>query len=143
MHGGEASQMLNYALSGVEMSMQTNVTVYADDCTGESLLVVCEGTTVEPGGSTWHRALNALAQPSPRGPYPVSNRFTIFVHETLPEATADTHVLATYRVDVVCEQDLAHAHVRSTVSCTDFDPLRFSIGDDVVEITRMIFRDAS
>lgn len=135
--------MFDYAFSGKEMGMQTNVTVYADDCTGETLLVVCDGTTVEPGGSTWQRALNALAQPSPRGPYPVSNRFTIFVHESISESTGETHVLATYRVDVFCEQDLAHAHVHSTVSCTDFDPLRFSIGDDVVEITRMIFRDAS
>lgn len=124
------------------MSMQTDVTVYLGDCTGDSLFIACEGTTVECSGSTWQRALDALAQPSPRGPYPVSNRFTVFVHETHPVSTVDTHVLATYRVDVVCEQNVAHAHVRSTGSCADFDPVRFRIGDDVVEVTRAIFRAA-
>lgn len=125
------------------MSMQTNVTVYADDCTGEILLVVCDGICVEAEGSTWQRALNALAYPSPCGPYPVSNRFAFFVHETLLGSTADTHVLATYRIDVVCEQNLARANVRSTRSCVELEAVRLCIGDDVVEISRAILRKVS
>ncbi|MDR5751355.1 MULTISPECIES: hypothetical protein [unclassified Caballeronia] len=125
------------------VSLQTDVTLYLGDCTGESLFIACEGTTIESGGSTWQRALDALTQPSPPGPYPVTNRFTIFVHETLPDVTDDTHVLAAYRVDVMCEQSVAHAYVHSTGSRADFDPVRFRIGDDVVEIARAIFRAGS
>ncbi|AXF12241.1 hypothetical protein CUJ91_31125 [Paraburkholderia graminis] len=125
------------------MSMQTDITVYADDCTGDSLLIACEGTSVESGGSTWQRALDALAFPSPRGPYPVSNRFTVFIHETLPNSRADTNVLATYRIDVVCEQNVAHVHVQGTSSRVASKDVRVCIGDDVVEIARAIFRSAA
>ncbi|MFM0491090.1 hypothetical protein [Paraburkholderia graminis] len=123
--------------------MQTDITVYADDCTGDSLLIACEGTSVESGGSTWQRALDALAFPSPRGPYPVSNRFTVFIHETLPNSRADTNVLATYRIDVVCEQNVAHVHVQGTSSRVASKDVRVCIGDDVVEIARAIFRSAA
>ncbi|PRX33452.1 hypothetical protein B0G75_103680 [Paraburkholderia sp. BL18I3N2] len=124
------------------MSLQTDVAVYLGNCAGSSLLIACEGTTIEPGGSTWQRALDALAFPSPRGPYPVSNRFTVFVHETFPNSSADTRVLATYRIDVTCGQSAARARVRSMRSCVDLNAVRFHIGDDVVEVTRAIFRAA-
>lgn len=125
------------------MSLQTDVTVYLGDCTGDSLLTACEGTSIESGGSTWQRALDALAFPSPRGPYPVSNRFTIFIHETLPKLSADTNVLATYRIDVECERNVAHVQVRGTSLSIDSKDVRVRIGDDVVEIARAIFRSAA
>jgi hypothetical protein len=121
-------------------SLQTDVTVYLGDCAGDSLLVACEGTSIESAGSMWQRALDALAFPSPRGPYPVSNRFTIFVHETVPNSRADTNVLATYRIDVVCQQNVAHAQIRSERSRVVSNDVRVRIGDDVVEISRAIFR---
>lgn len=124
-------------------SLQTDVTVYLGDCTGDSLLIACEGTSVESGGSTWQRALDALAFPSPRGPYPVSNRFTIFIHETLPKLSADTNVSATYRIDVVCERKVARVHVQGTSSRVASKDVRVCIGDDVVEIARAIFRSAA
>lgn len=79
-------------------SLRTDVIVYLGNCADDSLLIACEGTTIEHGGSAWQRALDALSTPSPCGPYPVANRFTVYVHETRPDATADTHVLAIYRV---------------------------------------------
>jgi hypothetical protein len=125
------------------VGLQTHVAVYLGDCSGPTLAVVCEGTSIESGSSTWQRALDALAQPSPHGPYPVSNRFTVFVHETLPNLSADTNVLATYRIDVMCERNAAHARVRGTGSRVDSKDVRVRIGDDVVEITRAIFRAES
>src|SRR5438067_2226305 len=124
-------------------SLQTDVTVYLGDCTGDSLLIACEGTSVEPGGSTWQRALDALAFPSPRGPYPVSSRFTVFVHETLPNSSADTNVLATYRIDVVCQRNVARVQVQGTGPRVGPKDVRVCIGDDVVEIARAIFRSAA
>ena len=127
---------------GPATSLQTDIIVYLGDCAGDSLFIACEGTTIEPIGSPWQRALDALATPSPQGPYPVANRFTVFVHETRPDAIADTHVLATYRVDVTCEQNVAHAGIQGMRSCVALRVVRFCIGDDVVEITRAILRAA-
>jgi len=123
--------------------LQTDVAVYLGDCAGDSLLVACEGTSIESAGSMWERALDALAFPSPGGPYPISNRFTVFVHETLPNLRADTNVLATYRIDVVCERNVAHVQVRGTSSRVASKDVRVCIGDDVVEIGRAIFRSAA
>lgn len=124
-------------------SLQTDVTVYLGDCAGDSLLVACEGTSIGSAGSMWQRALDALSFPSPRGPYPVSNRFTIFIHETLPKLSADTNVLATYRIDVECERNVAHVHVQGTSPRVGPEDVRVCIGDDVVEIARAIFRSAA
>jgi hypothetical protein len=124
-------------------SFQTDVIVYLGDCAGKSLLIACEGTTVGPGGSTWQRALDALATPSPRGSYPVANRFVIFVHETLPNSTADTNVLATYRIDVVCERNVAHVQVRGASSRVASKDVCICIGDDVVEIARAVLRSVT
>lgn len=121
---------------------QTDVAVYLGDCTGDTLRVVCDGTSVESEGTIWKRAVHALVHPSPRGPYPVSARFTIFVHETRLDADCDDRVLTTIRIDVECEQNVAYANIRSTHIRANFEPIRFSVGDDVVEISRAILRAA-
>lgn len=126
--------------------VQTDVSVYLGDCDGDTLSVVCDGTSVGMGGSIWKRAVDALEHPSPRGPYPVASRFTIFVHQTLPDSDCEDRVLATIRIDVACGRSKAYATPRSTVigsPLAGVRPIRFSLGDDVIEITRAIFKAAS
>jgi hypothetical protein len=126
--------------------VQTDVSVYLGDCAGATLNVVCDGTSLAVDGSIWKHAADALEHPSPRGPYPVSSRFTIFVHQTLPDSDSDDRVLASIRIDVTCENNRAYATVRGTAASTlptDFEPNCFSVGDDVVEIARAIFEMAS
>jgi len=124
-------------------NMQTDVSVYLGDCTGDSLTVVCDGTCIEPSGSTWQRALHALAEPSPRGPYAVSNRFTLFVHETHLDAAAGHRLLASYRVDVRCEGKFACFSVRAAQSETGRARVPYLIGDDVVTTARRILKAAA
>lgn len=123
--------------------LQTDVAVYLGDCTGETLLVVCDGTSVESRGSTWHRALLALACPTPRGPYPVAKHFTVYVHETSYHATTGLRAVVTFRVDVRCEGRLAYASVRSAQSSADLPPIPYVIGDDVVTTARRVFETTS
>lgn len=124
------------------MSIHTHVAVYLGDCAGDSLSIVCDGLCAESDGSTWQRALHALAQPSPRGPYPVSNRFTVFVDETLPEAGADNTVLATYRIDILCDKGFAYATVRTADNVTQLLPVACPIGDDAVTAARRVLEEA-
>jgi hypothetical protein len=123
--------------------LQTDVAVYLGDCTGETLLVVCDGSSIESHGSTWQRALLALARPTPRGPYPVADRFTIFVHERSDHPTTGRRAVVTFRVDVRCEGRFAYAGVRSAQSSADLPPTPYVIGDDVVTTARRLFETKS
>ncbi|CAM2192046.1 conserved protein of unknown function [Paraburkholderia kururiensis] len=119
-------------------AVQTDVAVYLGDCSGDTLLVVCDGTSIESGGTTSQRALRALAHPTPRGPYAVSERFTIFVHETSCSAAAGTRLVATFRIDLRCEGAWAYATVRSAESSSDLPPIPYMTGDDVVTTGRRL-----
>lgn len=123
--------------------LQTHVAVYLGDCTGDTLPVVCDGSSTESRGSTWHRASLALACPTPRGPYPVSERFTIFVHETADHATTGPRVAVTFRIDVRCEGRFAYASVRAAQSVAELPPISYVIGDDVVTTARRALETAS
>lgn len=125
-------------LSQHSSPVQTDVAVYLGDCSGDSVLVVCDGTCVEPGGSTSQRALRALAHPTPRGPYPVSERFTIFVHETSCHASAGARLVATFRIDVLCKGSFAYASARTAQSVAQLPPTAYVIGDDVVTTARRL-----
>ncbi len=118
--------------------VQTDVAVYLGDCTGDTLDVVCDGLSTERAGSTSQRALLALACPTPRGPYPVANRFTLFVHETVGGAVTGRSTVVTFRIDVRCEGRWAYASVRSGQSLVDLPPIPYVIGDDVVTIARRV-----
>ena len=128
-------------LSPATPLLRTDVAVYLGDCTGDALFVVCDGSSIESRGSTWQRALLALACPTPRGPYPVCERFTIFVHETSYHATTGPRAVVTFRIDVRCEGTLAYATVRSGQSSAEPPPIPYLIGDDVVTTARSVFRD--
>jgi len=118
---------------------QTDVAVYLGDGSGETLNVVCDGASIESGGSTAQRALRALAYPTPRGPYPVSERFTIFVHETsLRPTSANTLLAATFRIDVLCKGSLACACARTAQSVVQLPPAPYVIGDDVITTARRV-----
>ena len=117
---------------------QTDVAVYLGDCSGDTLLVVCDGTSIESGGLTSQRALRALAYPTPRGPYPVSERFTIFVHETSRRAAAGTRLVATFRIDVLCEGSFAYATARTAQLIAQLPPAAYVIGDDVITTARRV-----
>jgi len=123
--------------------LQTDVAVYLGDCTGDTLPVVCDASSIESRGSTWQRALLALACPTPRGPYPVCERFTIFVHETSGYATAGTLATTTFRIDVECEGEWAFASLQNAQSCADLPPIPYVIGDDVVTTARRLFAATS
>ncbi|BBA43243.1 hypothetical protein BCCH1_57420 [Burkholderia contaminans] len=120
-------------------AVQTDVAVYLGDCSGDTLKVVCDGASIDSGGSTAQRALRALAYPTPRGPYAVSTRFTIFVHETsLGPTSADTRLVATFRIDVLCKGSLVYASARTAQSVTELPPAPYVIGDDVITTARRV-----
>lgn len=123
--------------------LQTDVSVYLGDCSGDSLSVVCDGSSIEPHGSRWQRALRALAYPTPRGPYPVSAQFTVFIHETSDYGGTRPSAVVTYRVDVRCVGGLAYASVRDAPSSADLPPIPYVIGDDVVTTARRLFETTS
>ena len=124
-------------------SLQTDVAVYLGDCSGTSLSVVCARSSMESRGSTWQRALLALASPTPRGPYPVAKQFTIFVHEMSGYATAGTPATNTLRIDVRCEGKWAYAGMRNAEFSADLPPIPYVIGDDVVTTARRLFATTS
>ena len=130
-------------LSPGTTSLQTDVAVYLGDCSGDTLSVVCDASSIESRGSTWQRALLALGCPTPRGPYPVSNRFTIFVHETSDYATTGTAATTTFRIDVRCEGRFAFATVQTGQSVEQLPPSPYVIGDDVVTASRRVLEAAS
>jgi excisionase family DNA binding protein len=119
----------------VAATVLTTVSVFLGDCSGDSLPLVCTGTATGPDATVWRPVALALRQPSPRGPYPVGSVFTIFVHNTSP---ADSRVLSTLRIDVVCREGLAYASVQSANPRFDLEPVAVVIGDDVVTIARKI-----
>lgn len=123
--------------------LRTNVAVYLGDCTGATLPVVCDGSSIESRGSTWHRASLALACPTPRGPYPVCERFTVFVYETCDYAFTRPSAVVAFRIDVRCEGRLIYASVRSAQSSADLPPIPYLIGDDVVTTVRRLFQTTS
>lgn len=123
--------------------LQTDVAVYLGDCTGGTLPVVCDGISMQTVGSTWERALHALAHPAPPGPYPVAAQFAIFVHETSGDAAAGTRPTTTFRIDVRCEGRWAYASVRNAQSKADLPPIPYVIGDDVVTTARRLFATTS
>jgi hypothetical protein len=124
-------------------SLQTDVAVYLGDCTGVTLPVVCDGSSIESHGSTWQRALLALARPTPRGPYPVAKRFTVYVHETSYPAIPCLRAVVTFRIDVRCEGRFSYARVRSAESSADLPPIPYVIGDDVLTTARRVFETTS
>ncbi|MGF6937146.1 hypothetical protein OKW41_006308 [Paraburkholderia sp. UCT70] len=126
----------------VEGPVQRDVAVYLGDCSGDTLTIVCEGTSLVYGEPRWESARRALNRPDPHGPYPVSDRFTVFVHEIRLDGPADTQVRASLRVSVVCRDGLAYASVHSTQHRIDIAPVPFTIGDDVVTIARKILERA-
>jgi hypothetical protein len=121
---------------------RTAVSVYLGDCTGQSLDVVCDGISILTGGSTWERAFDALAKPSPRGPYAISNRVTLFIFETLPGERANDGMSTTYRIDITCEASLAYATVQTAHSLTHLSPILCPIGDDAVTTARRVLQHA-
>lgn len=123
--------------------MQTEVAVYLGDCTGATLLVVCDGTSVESEGTIWQRAADALVNPSPRGPYPVSDRFTMFVHEARLEPGWGDVALVSICIDAMCRESLVHVSVQSKQSLAELAPISFTVGDDVVTIARAVLRALS
>lgn len=123
--------------------VQTDVAVYLGDCTGDTLAVVCDGSSIESSGSTWQRALLALARPTPLGPYPVANRFTIFVHEIVGDAVTGSSAVVTFRIDVRCQDRWAYASVRDARSSADLHPIPYVLGDDVVTTARRLFQTTS
>ncbi|SIT39481.1 conserved hypothetical protein [Paraburkholderia piptadeniae] len=123
-------------------SLQTDVAVYLGDCSADTLFVVCDGISSESRGSTWERALLALAHPTPPGPYPVAAQFTIFVHETSGYATTDPHAVVTFRIDVRCEGKFAVATVKTGQSVEQLPPSPYVIGDDVVTASRRVLEAA-
>ncbi|MEK6316303.1 MAG: hypothetical protein V4807_18005 [Burkholderia gladioli] len=125
-------------MSPYSAAVQTDVTVYLGDCSGDTLVVVCDGTSIESGGTTSQRALRALAYPTPRGPYPVSERFTIFVHETSCRAAAGMRLVTTFRIDVLCKGSFAYASARAAQSVAQLPPTAYVIGDDVVTTARRL-----
>ncbi|MGF6859133.1 hypothetical protein [Paraburkholderia sp. CI3] len=135
--------MIEGADSQPETLVQTEVAVYLGDCTGDRFQLVCDGMTIEPEGSFEERALLALERPSPRGPYPVSARFTAFVHEARLDGDAQEVVLFTTRIDVACMGTLANVSVQRGQSLVDFAPVSFTIGDDVITIARAVLRALS
>lgn len=122
--------------------LQTDVCVYLGDCSGDSLSVVCDGISIESRGSTWQRAILALAHPTPPGPYPVAVQFTIFVHETPAYATTDPRAVVTFRIDVRCEGKFAFATVQTGQSVEQLPPSPYVIGDDVVTTSRRVLEAA-
>lgn len=123
--------------------LQTDVAVYLGDCNGDALPVVCDGISIESHGSTWQRALLALAHPTPPGPYPVAAQFSIFVHETSDYTTTGPRAVVTFRIDVRCEGKWAHASIQSAQSSAEFAPIPYVIGDDVVTTARRLFATTS
>lgn len=130
-------------LSPATPLLQTDVAVYLGDCTGGTLPVVCDGISMQAVGSTWERALLALAHPTPPGPYPVAAQFAVFVHETSGDAKAGARATTTFRLDVRCDGKWAHASVRSAQSSADLPPIPYLIGDDVVTTARRVFETTS
>lgn len=122
--------------------LQTDVAVYLGDCTGGTLPVVCDGISMQAVGSTWERALHALAHPTPPGPYPVAAQFAIFVHETSGDAAAGTRATTTFRIDVRCEGKFAVATVQTGQSVEHLPPSPYVIGDDVVTASRRVLEAA-
>lgn len=123
--------------------ISTDVSVYLGDCTGDSLRILCDGTSERRIGSTWSRAFHALLEPSPRGPYAVTSRFTIFIHEICDDTLAHECCSVTLRLDVLCEGAFAYASVQSPNSGAYAMRTPFVIGDDAVTIARRIFLAAS
>ncbi|MDR5750362.1 MULTISPECIES: helix-turn-helix domain-containing protein [unclassified Caballeronia] len=126
----------------VEGLLQTNVTVCLGDGTGDTVHIVCDGTMLSFGESRWRSARSALNGPDPRGPFPVANVFSVFVHEVRLEGPVEWQVRASLRVDVECRDGLAYASVHSTEHRIDLAPVEFVIGDDVVTIARAILEAA-
>ncbi|CAB3728008.1 hypothetical protein LMG22037_05332 [Paraburkholderia phenoliruptrix] len=129
-------------LSPGTTSLQTDVAVYLGDCSADTLFVVCDGSSIESRGSTWQRAILALAHPTPPGPYPVAAQFTIFVHETSGYATTDLRAVVTFRIDVRCEGRFAFATVQTGQSVQRLPPCHYVIGDDVVTASRRVLEAA-
>ncbi|MGY6154268.1 hypothetical protein [Paraburkholderia graminis] len=125
-----------------QMPVQTDVTVYLDDPAGSSVHVVCDGTSVEPRGSFWQRAEAALASPTPRGPYPVAGAFTLYVYEIRKDVVADTRILRTVCIRVVCEGAYARATLKTAHETRELDALQYVIGDDVVTTARRLLQSA-
>ena len=119
----------------VEPSVLTMVSVFLGDCRGDSLPLVCEGTSTSVDATMWQRVGRALQRPIPRGPYPVAGVFTVFVHDT---SLSDSRVLSTSRIDVVCRGGLAYASVETMRVRIDRETVPVVIGDDVVTIARKI-----
>jgi hypothetical protein len=123
--------------------ISTDVSLYLGDCTGDSLKVLCDGTSERRIGSMWSRALHALVEPSPRGPYAVASRFTIFIHEIRDDSLADSCCSVTFRVNVFCKGAFAYASVQMPNGGAYAMRTPFVIGDDVVTVARRIFLAAS
>jgi len=128
----------------VEGLLQVDVVVYLGDCSGDTLTVVCEGTSLACGDEPrWQSARRALNRPDPRGPFPVASVFSVFVHEIRLEGRVDMQVRATLRVAVQCRDGMAYASVHSTQHRVDWPPVPFVIGDDVVTIARKVLEHAA
>lgn len=123
-----------------QIPVQTDVSVYLDDPAGKIVRVVCDGTSVHPHSSFWQRAEAALASPTPRGPYPVAQAFTIFIHEIGKDVIADTQILRNVWVRVTCEGSVAHATLRTAYETRELDVLGYLIGDDVVTTARRLLQ---
>lgn len=126
----------------VDGLLQTNVSVILGDGSGDALHIVCEGTKLSLSEPRWSAARSTLMKPEPRGPFPVSSAFTIFVTEVRLEGPAESQVRASLRVAVQCKDGHAYASVHSTQHRVDWPPVPFVIGDDVVTIARAVLEAA-
>lgn len=114
----------------------THVSLYLGDCDGPSFSLVCDGVSDAHADSIWARALDALAEPSPPGPYPSATQTTLFVYETVDAVLVRDVGPVLTRVDVRCGADVAHVTVRPS-GATNFEyRVPYVVGDDAVIMAR-------
>ncbi|WP_321795272.1 hypothetical protein [Caballeronia sp. J97] len=114
----------------------THVSLYLGDCDGPSVSLVCDGVSDATADSIWARALDALAKPSPPGPYPSATQTTLFVYETVGDMLARDVDPVVTRVDVRCGVDVAHVTVRPSGATKFAYCVQYVVGDDAVVMAR-------
>ncbi len=118
--------------------LTTTLAIYLGHGCSLSFTLVCEGVSQEERGSLRQRAFRAFEQRRPRGPYPVSNRFTIYVHELVESAPAGERVLRMVYIDVTCDTHRTRAVVSTKQSNRSIEGMFYVIGDDVVTVARRV-----
>jgi hypothetical protein len=128
--------------SGVCTVVHTQVAVYLGDGGGDCFFLVCDAVSEVQGVSVWHRALDALARPSPRGPYPVSQTFMIVIHDIVTDISGNQERSTTYQLVVSCRGRLASAKLDTAEFGKPLAVVPYIIGDDVITIARQVLARA-